>query len=43
MIEVDGLTKTYGAVQAVSDLGFSVPRGEILGLVGPARPRPCAA
>ena len=35
MIEVDGLVKTYGSVQAVQGLSFAVRKGEILGLVGP--------
>src|SRR2546422_970141 len=35
MIEVQGLTKSYGAVAAVRDLSFSVAPGEVLGLVGP--------
>ena len=35
MIEVLSLTKTYGNLLAVSDLSFTVARGEILGLVGP--------
>src|SRR2546422_613331 len=35
MIEVQGLTKSYGSVAAVADLSFSVAPGEVLGLVGP--------
>ena len=35
MIEVEGLTKLYGDLAAVRDLGFSVAAGEVLGLVGP--------
>ncbi len=35
MIRVEGLTKTYGAFVAVSDLCFQVEAGEVLGLVGP--------
>ena len=35
MIEVSQLTKKYGEFTAVSDLGFSVTAGSILGLVGP--------
>jgi ABC-2 type transport system ATP-binding protein len=35
MIEVDALTKRYGAFTAVSGLSFSVRPGEVLGLVGP--------
>ena len=35
MIEVEGLVKTYGAMQAVQGLSLKVSKGEILGLVGP--------
>jgi len=35
MIEVEGLTKLYNDLPAVSDLSFSVQPGEVLGLVGP--------
>lgn len=34
MIEVSGFSKRYDGTQAVTDLSFSVARGEILGLVG---------
>lgn len=34
-VEVDGLTKRFGAITAVDDLSFSVQPGEIFGLVGP--------
>jgi ABC-2 type transport system ATP-binding protein len=35
MIEVEGLSKDYGTVVAVSDLSFSSKNGEILGFLGP--------
>jgi ABC-2 type transport system ATP-binding protein len=35
MIEVSGLSKSYGALKAVDSLSFSVKPGEVLGLVGP--------
>jgi ABC-2 type transport system ATP-binding protein len=35
LIEVEGLSKTYGAVRAVRDVGFSVGRGEVVGFLGP--------
>jgi ABC-2 type transport system ATP-binding protein len=35
MIAVEGLTKLYGDVAAVSGLGFTVQSGEVMGLVGP--------
>ncbi len=34
-IRVHGLTKSFGPVQAVREVGFDVSRGEIFGLVGP--------
>lgn len=35
MIEVRGLSKSYGALKAVDALSFAVQSGEVLGLVGP--------
>jgi ABC-2 type transport system ATP-binding protein len=35
MIEVNALSKSYGPVQAVDALSFTVDAGEVLGLVGP--------
>jgi ABC-type multidrug transport system ATPase subunit len=35
LIEVEGLTKQYGAVRAVDNLTFRVEKGEILGFLGP--------
>lgn len=35
MIEVSGLSKTFGAFRAVNNLSFTVRPGEVLGLVGP--------
>ena len=34
-INVEGLTRSYGALTAVSDLSFVVSPGEIVGLIGP--------
>jgi ABC-2 type transport system ATP-binding protein len=34
-IEVSHLVKTYGGVTAVSDISFTVARGEIIGFLGP--------
>ena len=34
-IEVRGLRKTYGSVEAVRDVSFEVPRGEVFCLLGP--------
>jgi ABC-2 type transport system ATP-binding protein len=35
LIEVRGLSKTYGALRAVRDVAFSVGRGEVVGFLGP--------
>ncbi|MEM9193843.1 MAG: ABC transporter ATP-binding protein [Myxococcota bacterium] len=35
VIQVEGLTKTYGERTAVRDVSFSVDRGEIVGFLGP--------
>jgi ABC-2 type transport system ATP-binding protein len=35
MIEVQGLTKSYGAVEAVKDVSFSVGQDQVLGFLGP--------
>ncbi|MCI6926647.1 MAG: ABC transporter ATP-binding protein, partial [Butyricicoccus porcorum] len=35
MIQVNGLTRRYGDIAAVSDLSFSVAEGEIIGFLGP--------
>lgn len=35
MIQVQGLSKTFGSLQAVRDLSLQVPQGQIYGLVGP--------
>ena len=35
LLEVQGLTRHFGGVSAVSDLSFSVNEGEIVGLIGP--------
>ncbi|MEH3052563.1 MAG: ATP-binding cassette domain-containing protein [Patulibacter minatonensis] len=34
-IEVDHLSKTYGAARAVKEVSFTVPRGEVFGFLGP--------
>ncbi len=34
MIELRQVTKRYGSVEAVSDLSFTAPRGQIVGLLG---------
>ena len=35
MIDVDGLTKSYGAVEALRGVSFHIKSGEIVGLLGP--------
>jgi branched-chain amino acid transport system ATP-binding protein len=35
LLEVNGLSKRFGGLQAVSDLSFTVEAGEILALIGP--------
>ena len=35
MLEVNGLTKRFGGFTAVSEVSFTVEKGEILGLIGP--------
>jgi branched-chain amino acid transport system ATP-binding protein len=34
-LEVDGITKSFGGLRAVSDVSFSMARNEIVGLIGP--------
>ena len=35
VLEVDGVSKSFGGIDAVSDVSFSVQSGEILGVIGP--------
>ncbi len=35
LLEVEGMTKRFGGLVAVNDVGFSLKTGEILGLIGP--------
>jgi branched-chain amino acid transport system ATP-binding protein len=35
LLQVSGLTKRFGGLVAVKDIGFSIEAGEILGLIGP--------
>ncbi len=35
VLETRGLGRRFGGLEAVSDVSFSVPRGEILGVIGP--------
>lgn len=33
VIQVDGLTKSYGTVHTVDDMGFDAERGELFGFL----------
>ncbi|MFP6648116.1 MAG: ATP-binding cassette domain-containing protein, partial [Pirellulaceae bacterium] len=35
MIDIQGLTKCYGSLNALDDLTLEVPAGEVFGLLGP--------
>ena len=35
MIEVNGLTKHYGPIEAIHDISFDIEKGEIVGFLGP--------
>ncbi len=35
VLEVNGLTKRFGGINAVNDVTFSLHEGEIIGLIGP--------
>ena len=35
LLEIKGLTRSFGGLRAVSGLSFVVERGSILGLIGP--------
>ena len=35
LLQVDGLSKTFGGLRAVSEISFAVHAGEILGIIGP--------
>lgn len=35
LLEVSGVSKSFGGVRAVSEVSFALPEGEILGLMGP--------
>ena len=36
MVRLSGVSRSYGRVRAVKDLGLAVTRGEILALLGPS-------
>ena len=45
-VQVEGLVKHFGAVKALDGIDLDVPRGTVLGLLGPngrGRPRRCAS
>ncbi|HEY8642687.1 MAG TPA: ATP-binding cassette domain-containing protein, partial [Candidatus Dormibacteraeota bacterium] len=35
LLELNGVSKRFGGVAALTDVSFQVPGGEILGLIGP--------
>ena len=35
MLEIIGLSKSFGGIAAVHDMNFTVQRGEIVSLIGP--------
>jgi len=35
LLEIDGLSKSFGGLRAVNQLSFTVREREILGLIGP--------
>jgi branched-chain amino acid transport system ATP-binding protein len=35
LLKVEGLTKRFGGLVAVSDISFAVSKGEIIGIFGP--------
>ena len=35
VLEIVGLSKSFGGIQAVNDVSFSVAKGELLALIGP--------
>ena len=35
LLELDGLTRRYGAITALDNLSFSVPSGQVVGFLGP--------
>jgi branched-chain amino acid transport system ATP-binding protein len=35
VLQVEGLRKSFGGVQAVADVSFAVDAGELLALIGP--------
>ena len=39
-IEVKNVSKSYGKVMALDEVSFTVPKGEVFGLIGPIKVRP---
>ena len=35
LLQVEGISKVFGGVQAVTNVSFSLRKGEILGVIGP--------
>jgi len=46
LVEIEGVSRSFGNRQVLRDVSFSVVKGEVLGFLGPtapARPPPCAS
>ena len=39
MLEINGISKSFGGLQAITDLSISVKEGEIISVIGPQRCR----
>src|SRR5688572_14526988 len=35
ILEIDQISKNFGGIQALTDVSFSIEKGEVLGLIGP--------
>jgi len=39
LVQVQGVSKAFGALRALDDVSFEVVQGEWIAIMGPARPR----
>ena len=35
ILSVQGISKTFGGLKALADVGFDITRGEVYGIIGP--------